>query len=84
MGMMLFEVILCEKGSKGSFAKLEKVSTFGFRFRYRWKSRKKLWAKACALSKAFVMDTIMVDDTHIKRLGNWTLNISSIFMSKSL
>jgi hypothetical protein len=27
-GMMLFEIILCEKGSRGSFAKLEKAIKF--------------------------------------------------------
>jgi hypothetical protein len=35
-------------------------STFGFRFRNRWKSRKRLWVKACTLFKEFVMDLIMV------------------------
>jgi hypothetical protein len=60
MGMMLFEIILCEKSSRGSFAKFKGQSTFGFRFRNRWKSRKRLWVKACALFKEFVMDLIMV------------------------
>jgi hypothetical protein len=35
-------------------------STFGFRFKDRWKSRKRLWVEACALLKEFVMDAVMV------------------------
>jgi len=44
-------------------------STFGFRFRYRWKSRKRLWVEACVLFKEFVMDAVMVGWCLHRKIG---------------
>jgi hypothetical protein len=60
MGMMLIEIIPCKKGSRDLLQNWKGQSTFGFRFKDRWKSKKRLWVETCALFKKFVMDAVMV------------------------